>query len=563
MSLHAFGRFLEAHPDLSVYLVVGLGYLIGKLKYRGFGPGPVTGALFAGLMVGQFADVPVSDTAKSILFLLFLFGIGYSVGPKFLSAVRGDGLPGVAVGIVVPLAAIATAVIVARLLGLDPGFAAGMFSGSTTESPAIGTAAEAIRALPLPQDRRDLLVGHIAVADALCYLFGALGVILMTTLIGPWILGIDVRAEAARLEEKYGLAKSAGGGSAWRAVELRAYEIPADGRIAGMSVRAAEAALGGQRAFILRLRRDGAVIEATPDTVLRGGDVVAVTARRAALVEAIGPAAREVEDRDLLDVPTLGLDVYVSAPGVVGRTLAELGAREGTRGVFVSRIMRSGLEIPVGPQAALERGDIATLVGPAPAVEAAAARAGAAIRASDPTDFVTLGLAIFLGGLLGTLVAIDIGAAHVSLSVSVGTLVAGLVVGWLRSRRPIFAHIPDGAVALMTSLGLAAFVGMIGLHAGPVFVQAVQQAGIGLLVGGVLVTLVPQFVGLLIGRWVLRMNPLLLLGALAGAQTMTAALAALQDRSGSPVAVLGYTAAVPFGHILLTSGGTIVVWLVA
>jgi putative transport protein len=328
-------------------------------------------------------------------------------------------------------------------------------------------------------------------------------------------------------------------------------------------VREAEAALGGQRAFILRLRRDGAVLDATPETILRAGDVVAVTARRAALVEAIGPTAREVEDRELLDVPTLALDVYVSSRDVVGRTLAELGARESTRGVFVSRILRSALDIPVGPQAAIERGDVVTLVGPAPAVEAVAARAGAAIRASDPTDFVTLGLAIFLGGLMGTLVAIDIGAAHVSLSVSVGTLVAGLFVGWLRSRRPVFAHIPDGAVALMTSLGLAAFVGMIGLHAGPVFVQAVQQAGIGLLAGGAVVTLVPQFVGLLVGRYVLRMNPLLLLGALAGAQTMTAALAALQDRSGSPIAVLGYTAAVPFGHILLTTGGTVVVWLMA
>ena len=563
MPFHAMAHFLEAHPDLAVFLVVGLGYLIGKLKYRGFGPGPVTGALFAGLLVGQFAEVPVSDTAKSILFLLFLFGIGYSVGPKFLSAVRGDGLPGVAIGIVVPLAAIATAVAVARVLGLDPGFAAGLFSGATTESPAIGTAAEAIRALPLPQDRKALLVGHIAVADALCYLFGALGVILMTTLIGPWILGVDVREEARKLEEKYGLARATGGGSAWRAAELRAYEVAGGSRIAGMSVREAERAHDGLRVFILRIRRDGTILDAEPAMVLRAGDVVAIAARREALVEAIGPTAREVEDRELLDVATQSLDVYVSAPDVVGRSLAELGGRESTRGVFATRIRRSGLDIPVGPQAVLERGDVVTLVGPAPAVEAAASRAGAALRASDPTDFVTLGLAIFLGGLFGTLVAIDIGAAHVSLSVSVGTLVAGLLVGWLRSRRPVFAHIPDGAVALMTSLGLAAFVGMIGLHAGPVFVQAVKQAGIGLLVGGVVVTLVPQLVGLLVGRYVLRMNPLLLLGALAGAQTMTAALAALQERSGSPVSVLGYTAAVPFGHILLTTGGTVVVWLMA
>ena len=148
MSLHSFAQFLETHPDLAVYLVLGLGYFIGQFKYRGFGAGPVTGALFAGLLIGQIAEVPVSDTARSILFLLFLFGIGYSVGPKFLSAVRGDGLPGVAIGIVVPLTAILTAIVVARLLGLDAGFAAGMFSGATTESPAIGTAAEAIRSCP-------------------------------------------------------------------------------------------------------------------------------------------------------------------------------------------------------------------------------------------------------------------------------------------------------------------------------------------------------------------------------------------------------------------------------
>jgi putative transport protein len=139
---------------------------------------------------------------------------------------------------------------------------------------------------------------------------------------------------------------------------------------------------------------------------------------------------------------------------------------------------------------------------------------------------------------------------------------AGLFIGWLRSHRPQFARIPDAAISLMTSLGLAGCVGMIGLPAGPVFVEAVREVGFGLLVAGAFVTLVPQFVGLFVGRYVLRMNPLLLLGALSGAQTMTAALAALQEKSGSPVAVLGYTAAVPFGHILLTSGGTVIVWLV-
>lgn len=564
MGFGDLAHFLEQHPDLAVFLVLGLGYFIGQFKFRGFGLGPVTGALFAGIMIGQFAEVPVSEVARSILFLLFLFGIGYSVGPKFLSAVKGDGLPGVAIGIIVPLTAMATAVVAARILGLDAGFAAGLFSGGTTESPAIGTAAEAIRALPLPKEQRDQLISHIAVADALCYLFGALGVILMTTLIGPAILRIDVVEEARKLEEKYGMThKRAGIASAWRPVEIRAYRVEAGAGLAGKTCAEAEAMLPEQRIFIQRLRRGDALLDTRPDLMLEAGDVVALEARREVLIEFLGPEISEVEDRELLDIAALSLDVYVAGREIVGRSVAELAQSPMARGVFLRRIMRGGLEVPIGPETRLERGDIITLIGTEKNVEAAAAHAGAAIRQTDATDYVTLGLAIFVGGLIGTLVGVDIAGVHIALSTSVGTLLAGLFIGWLRSRRPQFARIPDAAISMMTSLGLAAFVGMIGLHAGPVFVEAVRQVGFGLLLAGVFVTLVPQFIGLFIGRYVLRMNPLLLLGALSGAQTMTAALAALQEKSGSPIAVLGYTAAVPFGHILLTSGGTVMVWLMS
>ena len=115
----------------------------------------------------------------------------------------------------------------------------------------------------------------------------------------------------------------------------------------------------------------------------------------------------------------------------------------------------------------------------------------------------------------------------------------------------------------MTSLGLAAFVGLTGIHAGPIFLSALREAGLGLLLGGMVVTLAPQFVGLAFGRFALRMNPILLLGALTGAQTVTAAMAALQERSGSPVAVLGYTPAYPVANILLTTWGTLTVVLMA
>jgi len=186
---------------------------------------------------------------------------------------------------------------------------------------------------------------------------------------------------------------------------------------------------------------------------------------------------------------------------------------------------------------------------------------GPIIRPTEATDFVLVGLAIFLGALLGATLFVPIGGTRVFLGTSVGTLLAGVAAGHLRSVRPLFGRIPDGAVAFMQSMGLSGFVAMIGLGAGPEFIPALKEAGVGLLIGGVFVTLIPLVVGLYFGRYVLKVNPILLLGALAGAQTFTPGLAAVQERSGSPIAVLGYTAAVPVGHVLLTTWGTVIVLL--
>jgi len=192
-----------------------------------------------------------------------------------------------------------------------------------------------------------------------------------------------------------------------------------------------------------------------------------------------------------------------------------------------------------------------------------AAAIGEVVTASDQTDFVVLGLGIFSGALIGASIIIPLGAMHIAVGTSIGTLLAGLVTGWLHSVRPVFGRIPGSAISFMSAIGLAAFVAMIGLGAGPHFVEALRQAGLGLFFGGMVVTLVPLVVGLYFGRYVLKLDPLLLLGAMAGAQTMTAGLAAVQERSGSLVAVLGYSGTVAVGHILLTTWGTVIVWLLA
>src|SRR5215470_6699278 len=225
------------YPEMAVYLAIGIGYVIGRLKFRGVGLGVVTGSLLGGILIGNYFHVPVSDQAKAMLFLLFLFGIGYSVGPGFFSNLKGEGWRWAVLGAFVPIIGLVTAYTVASFLKLDPGFSAGLLSGSLTESPAIGTASEAIRGLSVSDDQKQQWISHIAVADAICYIFGTLGVILVCGTFGPKLLGIDPRAESKKVEDALGIKETdLGVSSAWQPIAVRAYKIPADGQAAGKTI---------------------------------------------------------------------------------------------------------------------------------------------------------------------------------------------------------------------------------------------------------------------------------------------------------------------------------------
>ena len=297
-------QFLVRYPELALFLVIAAGYWIGSFKIGAFSLGPVTGALFAGLFVGQFAHVPVSGMTKSFLFLLFLFGIGYSVGPQFMQSLKRDGLKPMLLAVVVCITGLAASILVAKVLRLDPGFAAGLMSGALTQSAAMGTATDAINGLALPEADRALLVAHIAVADAVCYIFGYAGVIIFCTVIAPVLLKIDLRTEALKLEQALGMTRAKPGlASAWRKFELRAYRLAEESPLAGLTVAAAEARVPDHRLFIHRLRRGERILEAEPGTTLEAGDVIALSGPREFIVEQIGPRAEEVEDKELLDVP--------------------------------------------------------------------------------------------------------------------------------------------------------------------------------------------------------------------------------------------------------------------
>jgi len=557
-------QFLIRYPELSLFLVIAAGYLIGSIRFGSFTLGPVTGSLFAGLLVGHFAHMSVSSMTKSFLFLLFLFGVGYSVGPQFVLALKRSGIKPLLLAVCVSCTGLATAIVVARALGLDPGFAAGLLSGALTQSAAMGTATDAINGLGLPDADRGRLIAHMAVADAVCYIFGYAGVILFLTVVAPALLRIDLKEQARKLELSLGMTRARPElASAWRKFEVRAYRLADGSPLAGLAVSAAEKLLPEQRIFIHRIRRGQQVLGAKPDTILEAGDVVALSGPRHTVVELIGQRADEVDDRELLDMPVVAADIMLTNRMLAGTSLGNASTQDWTRGIYLRSVRRGDHDIPIAANVTLQRGDVLSVVGPDVLIQSASKNIGVVIAPSTSIDFVVLGLAIFIGGAVGVLVAFPVGAMKIALSTSVGVLLAGLLVGYLRTRLPTFGRIPDGAVAFMTSLGLAAFVGLTGLQAGPVFFEALRETGLGLLAAGVAVTMVPQLVGLAFGSLVLRMEPVLLLGALAGSQTVTAAMAALQERSGSAVPVLGYAPAYPVSNILLTTWGSVIVLVFA
>ena len=556
-------KLFTKYPEMAVFLAVGIGCLVGRLKFRGVGLGVVTGSLLGGILVGNFFHVTVSDQAKSMFFLLFLFGIGYSVGPSFFHSLKGDGWRWAVLGTFVPVIGLLMSYAVAAFLKLDPGYAAGLLSGSLTESPAMGTASEAIRGLSLPNETKELLIGHIAVADAICYVFGTLGVMWCCASLGPKLLGINLHDESKQAEAKLGIQQAKlGVHSAWQAIGCRAYTVPQNAVIVGKTVGEAEKSVSGVRLFVERIRRGEEIFPPKQNTVLEAGDTLAVLGRTETLIKLLGPSSSEVADAELLQIPVASFDLHVTSKEIAGRTLQDIADNfDEAQGVLLRGIIRGDESLPIGTETIVERGDTLQVTGSESAIQKLAPLVGRIIRPTDESDLSVLGLAVFAGVLVGAIITIPIGNLKIALGTSIGTLLGGVLVGWARSVKPWFGEMPNAAILFMRSIGLTAFVAMVGLKAGPIFVSAVREHGYTLFLGGILVTLVPLICGLFFGRYVLKVNPALLLGGLAGAQTMIAGAAAVQEKSESPVATLGYSYTVAFGHIFLTTWGTIIVFL--
>src|SRR6266480_3043759 len=560
-----FFATLKQYPEVAIFLTLAIGYYFGKFNFRGLGLGAVTATLLAGVLIGQIG-ITISQPLKAFSFLMFLFAVGYAVGPQFVRGVAKDGVPQAIFSVVQCVLCLASAVVICKFAGYDVGYTAGLYSGSQTISAAMGLSTDAINRLGLPADQAKALLDSMPVAYAVTYMFGTMGSAIVIALLGPKLLGINLPAACKAYEEKHGGGKKelGGPGTGWTRWALRAYKVQPGGKAAGLRVAEAESMVPDARLFILRIRRGSEIMDATADTVLKEGDAVAVAGEREVLVNVLGAAAVEVEDRALLAVPVEGVDVLVTNKEVDGKTLAELATRPAARGVFLRKITRgaTATDIPILPGTEVNRGDLLTLVGRTSDTTAATKMLGVADRPTDVTDMAFVGLFIVIGALIGSLV-FKVAGAPLTLSTAGGALIAGIIGGWLRSVRPSFGRIPTPTVWFMNSVGLNIFIAIVGISAGPGFVNGLKTQGVGLFLWGALATAVPLILGMFIAKYLFRFHDALTLGIVSGARTTTASLGLVCDIGKSQVPALGYTVTYAVGNTLLTIWGMVIIMLMS
>ena len=552
-------KVLHDRPEVAFFVTITLGYALGRLRIGSFTLGAVTGVLLAGVVVGQLGII-LPASLKQVFFLLFLFSIGYRTGPQFFRDLKKDGLAQAAVAAVFAAVGLAVAYITTRIAGYEAGTAAGLIAGSLTESATIGTAADAIAHLPISKEAQAHLTNQIPVAFAVTYLVGVIVAAWFLSQMGPRILRVDLAAECRAYEDKMTGGERKESLMAWRKFDIRTYRLDPDSRTVGCSIREVEKMIVNARVYVDRVRRGEKVEIPGADFILAVGDVIAIAGRHEVLIEQGHIFGTELADSGLVQDEIDPVDVVVTRKEIDGMTLLELAAKPYARGVFLRGISRSGVAIPVAPATVIERGDVLSIVGMPDRTKAAITALGIADRVTDVTDMVFVGFGIVLGALVG-IPALRYGALELGLSQSVGVLLGGLVFGWLRSVRPQLGRIPSPTLWLFESLGLTGFVAVVGLSAGPDFVRGLRESGLSLLIAALAVVVTAHFVALLVGRFVFRMHPGILLGACAGAGTATPALAAVQEVAKSAVPTLGYGVSYAVGNVFLALWGTVIVFM--
>jgi putative transport protein len=563
--MNVLHRLVTAEPLLALFVTIALGYLVGKIKIGSFVLGGIAGTLLVGVIIGQLG-VNIDSGIKNIFFALFIYAVGYQGGPQFFHALNRRSLNQLASAFVMCFVGLLCVLAAAWMFGLDRGMAAGLAAGGLTQSAIIGTAGDAIGKLGLSPELMKTMQTNVAVGYAVCYIFGSLGPIIMVSWFLPLIMKWNIRQEAVKLANLLsgGHAElDPGQFNAAQQISTRIYEIANGSKASGKAALSIDQELSN--ASVEAIYREGKTLDLTDTTVIQVGDRVAITGVIGVMERASVLIGREIPAANGLLLVQENREIILTNRALNNREVGEIRehAKVETRhGVFLTAVKRMGLDLPVLDKLELKRGDELHFTGSPADLNRVQSKIGYKITAAAVTDFIFFGIGMLIGLLLG-LIQFKIWGIPISIGSGGGCLLSGLFFGWLRSVHPSFAALPIGASNFLRDFGLAVFVGIVGISAGPQALVAIEQYGLTLFFLGVAVTLIPQIITFFFSYYVLRIqNPIEALACVAGGRSANPAFAALLAKAGNATPVVSFTVTYAVANVFLTLWGPLIVGII-
>jgi putative transport protein len=558
-------QLFKSEPLLALFITIALGYLVGKIKIGSFVLGGIAGTLLVGVVIGQLG-IDIDSGIKNIFFALFIYAVGFQGGPQFFHALNLRSLNQLASSFVMCFVGLLCVLAAAWMFGLDRGMAAGLAAGGLTQSAILGTAGDAIGKLGVSPALVKTMQTNVAVGYAVCYIFGSLGPIIMVSWFLPLIMKWNIRKEAVLL------AKQMSGGhaelepgqfNAVQDVATRIYEVSKDSKAAGKSALAIDKVLSD--ASVEAIYREGKAIELTAAAIIQVGDSVAITGTTKVLEAASGFFGREIAAPNGQMLVQEHREIILTNRALSGREVGEIHDKvnvDTRHGVFLTAVKRMGLDLPLLSKLELKSGDELHFTGSPVDLNRVQPKIGYKITAAAVTDFIFFGIGMLIGMLIG-MIEFKIWGVPISIGSGGGCLLSGLCFGWLRSVHPRFAALPLGASNFLRDFGLAVFVGIVGIGAGPQALVAIEKYGLTLFFLGVGVTLIPQIVTFFFSYFVLRIkNPIEALACVAGGRSANPAFAALLVKAGNATPVVAFTVTYAVANVFLTLWGPVIVGII-
>ncbi len=558
--MQAAFQFFADNPFLLLFVTVGLAVWIGRFSVKGYGLGMVAAAIVVGCALSVWAStygvkLALDNFAKSLFYYLFMYGVGLRVGPSFINSLKGDGLKFTFLAFVSCGIGLSIVVIATRMLGLPQGAAGGMLAGSQTMSAAIGSAEQAVTqgAVALPEGTTaEQVSAMIALSYGITYIWGTVGIILICKYLPKW-WGLDARAAAKQYEAEHGVKNVDDAGiTGYRPFGLRAYRLD-NAKWTGKSI--ADFRRENPEYRVLNVRRGEQLLGGAPAVAFAKGDVIALGGATAALTEKMGLIGPEVHDPAVLNIPLDQAEILVTNKEYVGKQLGDFRGSEIAGQVQLVRMERGGVPFPPGLDTKLERMDVLFVAGLKDAVAKLGGMLGSIARPSTATDLLTLAVGMIIGLLIGQ-ISVPAFGSSVGLGNAGGLLVSGVIVSSVQSRLRFFGNTPNAARNILEDLGLVVFVCIVGINAGnSLLAQLTGAVALKIFLVGFVACSVPPLVVWMIGLYVFKTNPAVLMGGVAGARSHSGPCREAAKEIDSSVPWIGFPVAYAVSGILLTVGG--------